>query len=161
MNKKAYTTWKSMLERAYSPILHEKYPTYKNVTVCEEWHNFQIFAKWMEVNYVEGWELDKDLISGDNKLYSPKTANFIPKAVNNFLRKGQLTNTSGYTGLAKLGDGKWLASKKINGKTTRLGVFNNVEDAIRAYENARGLEAAKLRLKYKGILPCRILEHIK
>lgn len=42
---KCYKTWYRMLERCYSDKWKNKYPTYKNVTVCKEWLNFQNFAK--------------------------------------------------------------------------------------------------------------------
>lgn len=33
-----------ILERGYSKLWKEKHPTYEDVYVCEEWHNFQNFA---------------------------------------------------------------------------------------------------------------------
>ena len=44
-NTKIYSTWNNMLSRSYSENCHKNQPTYKNVTVCEEWYNFQNFAK--------------------------------------------------------------------------------------------------------------------
>lgn len=72
---KPYYIWKSMLARCYSA---RKSSCYEGVTVCEEWHNFQNFAKWFEENYVEGYELDKDIKIRGNKLYSPETCMFVP-----------------------------------------------------------------------------------
>jgi len=34
---KYYELWKDILERAYSTLLKEKKPTYKDVTVCKTW----------------------------------------------------------------------------------------------------------------------------
>ena len=50
---KYYAIWKSMLQRCYSPRCQEKYPTYKDCEVCEEWYDFQNFAQWYEENYYE------------------------------------------------------------------------------------------------------------
>lgn len=82
---KAYNLWISIFKRSYSDVYHEKYPTYKNVTVCEEWKCFQNFAKWFYENYkphMEGWHLDKDILVKGNKLYSPETCIFIPNELN-------------------------------------------------------------------------------
>lgn len=81
-----YKAWKSMLERSYSKKSHLKRPTYKDVTVCAEWHNFQVFAAWFEDNYnpetMQGWHLDKDILIKGNKIYSSETCCFVPGEVN-------------------------------------------------------------------------------
>ena len=62
---KAYNTWSHMLRRCYDPYFLNKNPAYINCYVCDEWHNFQNFAKWYEENYYEikneGVQLDKDI----------------------------------------------------------------------------------------------------
>lgn len=84
---KAYRTWRGILERSYSKKFKEKHPTYKDCTVDERWHNFQVFAQWFYENYnfetMEGWHLDKDILIRGNKLYSPETCCFIPHIINN------------------------------------------------------------------------------
>lgn len=99
-HKKIYFTWKGMLERVYNLTCQSKYPTYKGVGICTEWHNFQLFARWMKENYVESFELDKDLLASGNKLYSPQTCIFIPQRLNSFLIKYRSSNTSGHTQIA-------------------------------------------------------------
>ena len=78
---RAYQTW------------HKNNPTYKNCSVCEEWHNFQNFAKWFYDNYPNDdlkYELDKDIKVEGNKVYSPDTCLFVTKKEN--LRKAHLKN---------------------------------------------------------------------
>ena len=93
---KPYRLWYDMLCRCYNKTLHTtKHANYANVTVCKEWHNFQNFADWLEKNYVEGWELDKDLIG--SKVYSPSTCIYIPPTVNMteaYLRKLQTEDST-------------------------------------------------------------------
>ena len=48
-------------------------PTYIGCTVCIEWNNFQNFAGWFNENYIEGYDLDKDIKVNGNKVYSPVT----------------------------------------------------------------------------------------
>lgn len=80
-----YIRWQSMIERGYSPRFKEKYPTYKDVTVCEEWHTFSNFRSWMEGQDWVGKQLDKDIIVPNNKVYSPETCAFVSSKVNNLL----------------------------------------------------------------------------
>tara|TARA_R110000787_G_scaffold4900_1_gene18512 strand:+ start:198 stop:707 length:510 start_codon:yes stop_codon:yes gene_type:complete len=74
---KPYSTWKSMLMRCYSDKYHAKFPSYKECEVCDEWLDFQVFASWFVVNYIDGFQLDKDIKIDGNKLYSPSTCMFV------------------------------------------------------------------------------------
>lgn len=79
---KKYQTWKGMMERCYCPKLKVARPTYNGCTVCDEWHNFQVFAEWFDGNYIEGYHLDKDIKVKGNKIYSPDTCLFVSQAEN-------------------------------------------------------------------------------
>lgn len=81
---KSYTTWDNMLMRCYSSEYQKKKPSYVGCSVCDEWLNFSEFKKWFDENYVEGWQLDKDLIDIENKMYSPSTCVFVPGWLNSF-----------------------------------------------------------------------------
>ena len=161
-NRRVYGIWKGILERCYDPKSHEKRPTYIGASVCEEWLNFQNFAKWFEENYVEGFEIDKDLLIEGNKLYSLDTCVFIPTKLNSFLANIKASNTSGNVGVTQRPNRTtWEANIKINGKTTYLGSFTTIEEASEVYQEARRLEANKLKELYKGILPDSILNKIR
>lgn len=84
-----YVRWKGMLSRCYDSEYQRRNKTYKNCTVCDEWHNFQVFAKWFREEYPKdgkAYELDKDLKSSiDSKVYSPETCVFITHDENNEL----------------------------------------------------------------------------
>lgn len=79
-----YNAWARMIGRVYDRKKHELQPYYKGMEVCEEWHNFQNFAKWYTShrNYGLGFELDKDILSGEGKIYSPETCMLLPKEIN-------------------------------------------------------------------------------
>tara|TARA_R110000764_G_scaffold89387_1_gene170896 strand:+ start:1201 stop:1839 length:639 start_codon:yes stop_codon:yes gene_type:complete len=79
---KAYRAWSNMLTRCYRGSYAEKNPTYKDCTVCDEWHDFQNFASWFNGNYTEGLHLDKDIKTEGNKVYSPLTCLFVSPADN-------------------------------------------------------------------------------
>ena len=88
---KVYILWSDLLRRCY--CVENKNITYKDCSVCDEWHNFQNFAQWYEDNYyeIEGqcMALDKDILYKGNKIYSPNTCVFVPRKINNLFTKRQ------------------------------------------------------------------------
>lgn len=75
-----YSRWKGMLRRCYDKSFHDTNPAYKGCSVCNEWHNFQNFAKWFDLNYPKDgldYDLDKDIKVIGNKVYSPETCTFV------------------------------------------------------------------------------------
>ncbi|WP_051563730.1 hypothetical protein [Enterovibrio calviensis] len=81
---KCYVLWAGMINRCYNPTSTPyKFYGAKGVRVCDEWHNYQNFAAWANTaGYFEGAQLDKDVLGGDVKLYSPETCQFIDKTTN-------------------------------------------------------------------------------
>ena len=79
---KVYMTWKNMLVRCYNSKTQIKQPTYVGCTVVEEWHNFQVFGKWFDKHYIEGYHLDKDIKVKGNKVYGPDTCTFVSQTEN-------------------------------------------------------------------------------
>ena len=79
----AYMSWGNMLKRCYSEKYHHGHPTYIGVKVCDEWLSFMAFRKWWIENQVDGWHLDKDVLS-DDSIYSPETCIFLPVWLNSF-----------------------------------------------------------------------------
>jgi len=156
----AYKAWTRMLKRCYSEKTQQRQPTYKNVTVYKEWHNFQVFAEWFYEHYIEGYELDKDLLSNNIKKYSPETCLFIPQALNAFLANKNSKNTSGATGVYWCKTTKkWVAGIGTKSKKT-LGYFNNKKDAIKAYDKARKYLAEEWKNKMKNILSDKSIQKI-
>ena len=82
--EKSYLTWRWMLERAYCSKFQAKNPAYVGVTVCDEWHNFQVFAEWFfnVSNFSEGLHLDKDMIKKGNRVYCPELCRFVTQSEN-------------------------------------------------------------------------------
>lgn len=80
-----YTLWENMISRCYSEASLKNYPTYRGCTVCDEWRNFQTFAKWVDDNYPDDgakYQLDKDSKFEGNMHYSPNTCIFLTHAEN-------------------------------------------------------------------------------
>ena len=88
-SRKAYDAWTNMLGRCYNEKSRGRYPTYKGVSVCSEWHNFQEFALWHNEHWIDGFHMDKDLKIKGNKVYSPDACTFISHADNNIAAKAK------------------------------------------------------------------------
>ena len=95
----AYKCWSSMIMRCYCEKFKSKQPHYIGVAVDKEWHNFQNFAEWFYKNKPNNtnieYELDKDILSRDEKIYSPSTCIFLPKEINRMISNlSTITNVS-------------------------------------------------------------------
>jgi len=158
---KIYYAWKDMIRRTYDLKNHAVKPTYKDVTVCPKWHNFQNFAEWFQHNYIDGYDIDKDLLSNETKVYSPQTCVFVPPALNAFLSNNQTNNTSKHTGVHKTNSGRYRARiSNGKGKNTNLGTFETKEEAYQAYQAQRSIYAKEWRNKMCGILKKEAIERI-
>lgn len=85
INNKAYLTWQRMLGRCYDPNNASR-KNYEGCSVCQDWHNFQVFAKWFYENYpaqcIGEIHLDKDIIKKGNKVYCPDFCKFVSLSEN-------------------------------------------------------------------------------
>ena len=138
VKSKCYNVWKDMLRRGYSKSYKDKRPTYKDVTVCEEWFDYQSFAEWFYNNHKEGYQLDKDLIKRGNKVYCPEFCRFIPHDLNSLL-----VNTAGSSRNYNLPLGvcwskdrdKYTAwCNNGEGKTVNLGSRDTAVEAFNLYK---------------------------
>ena len=159
---KAYKIWFSMLRRCYDPyfINRDKSLSYKDVFVCEEWHNFQNFAKWFYKNYyeVEGeiMHLDKDILCKGNKIYSPETCVFVPQRINSLFVKQQRKRGEYPIGVSPNKRDNCL---QVNCNTLEkqefLGHFslNKPFQAFTAYKNFKENYIKQIADKYKDLIP--------
>lgn len=152
---KSYTTWRSMLARCYDVI--QSTATYKDVTVCEEWHNFQNFAKWFEENYTEGFELDKDIICPSCKVYSPSTCCFVPQEVNKLFTKRNNNRGEFPIGVCDSGFNTFIAQFSFGiGRQKYLGSFSTPEEAFQVYKEAKEQYIKEVADKWKDKINPRV-----
>ena len=157
---KCYMAWTDMMKRCYSDSYKEKKPSYENCEVCEEWHNYQIFAEWYENNIYfidnEKMCLDKDILIKNNKIYSPEACIYVPERINNLFTK---TNTK--RGNLPIGvgihQGKYKAhmSKLIDGKKQMryYGNYNTPEEAFECYKQIKEEYIKEVADEYSGQIP--------
>ena len=162
-----YTCWINMIKRCYDKTNRKLYNSYKNVTVCEEWHNFQVFAKWYEENYpqhIEGilFELDKDFlqIGIENKVYSPETCIFLPTSINSFLCS--VSNKIEGVHYHKYNNTFIAQIYNYNRDNRYLGSFDTYEEAKSIYinEKIKDVNNMKLELIKLGYIDLEIIEEI-
>lgn len=152
-----YRYWKQILERGYCPKLKGKYPSYKDVMVCDEWHSLKNFKSWFDKNYQEGWDnycLDKDIICDQqgSKIYSPETCIFLPHRLNTLVIK-RYTNRVGKSlpiGVTKKSASDKYCSRCQIGESQPhvIGYFDNEDDAWEAYRDFKQMYISELAKEY-------------
>jgi len=143
-----YSAWIRMLRRSYDPKFHEKEPTYANVEVCDDWLKFSNYAKWHEKNYIDGFQLDKDLKVKGNKEYNPLCCMYVPKCLNNLIidsgaSRGEYPEGVHLRKNTKGGVNRYYAQISSDGKRVHVGSFLSVDLAFTAYKKAKNKEILK------------------
>jgi hypothetical protein len=139
---KCYSIWRGMLQRCYYQY-KDFNVSYKDVVVCQEWHNFQNFAEWFEENYIDGWQLDKDLLSTGYKVYSPITCCFIPQEINCLIKEQKKT-----AGTVRVKD-RYKSQIGKNKVHNHIGSFDSLEDANKAYKEEKKKYILNIAEQYK------------
>ena len=146
---KSYQQWKSMLQRCYDIKYFGKYNTYKDCKVCEEWLLFSNFKKWHDNNYIDGYQLDKDIIIKGNKIYSPETCCFIPEELNKLFTKSNISRGNLPIGVCKkTKSNKYFSTVMINKNKKHLGSFKTIKEAFNTYKLAKETQIQKLANDY-------------
>lgn len=134
------------MRRCYNEKYRWKNPSYVGCCVCEEWHIFDNFRGWVNGQDYVGKEIDKDLLSKGNKVYSPDTCVLVDKKINLFL-----VGTEKVKGEYPIGvdlnkkNGKFRARCWNNdGTRTHIGYYNTPEEAHEAWRAHKHKLACKL-----------------
>lgn len=149
---RSYEVWNDMIKRCYRKYRLTKFPTYIGCSVCEEWRSFSTFKKWFDENYIEGNMLDKDLLSGATKIYSPQTCCFLPPRINIFLSKD-----STYVFCRSNGFYANTCQDKV---FISFGPYETAEEAVVAVYNSKIAHIQELAKEYlqKGGITDRIYD---
>ena len=162
-SKSAYKSWYKMISRCYN-VNNEHYCAYggRGVRVCDEWHNFQNFAKWYYENSypcIEGLEVDKDILKA--KYYSPQTCLLIPSSINKlFIGIPNSINKNNPIGITRKDSGNFTVYVSVEGKQKCFGTFDTIEEAISIYKDKKELNIKNSLIKYKNIIPSKIYDAI-
>ena len=153
-----FNTWHNMIKRCYDDNVKKKYTTYIGCSVCEEWHNFQNFAKWYDENYYEVQEekmcLDKDILVKGNKIYSPSTCIFAPQRINTLFIKSDLSRGDLPIGVQwDKKCNKYRIQTHINKKLTTIKRVDTIEEAFNIYKKVKENEIKNIAEQYKEWIP--------
>ena len=167
-NANIYKYWASMVRRCYSDKVIKNKPTYQEIMVCNEWHNFQNFAEWFEDNYyeIEGQRmcLDKDILNKGNKIYSPDNCTITPNDINVLFVKANKSRGELPIGVCyKTRDEVYVAqcntvTPEGKRKNVWLGQYNNPEEAFIAYKTFKEQHIKEVADRYKDKIPPKLYE---
>ena len=160
---KEYQLWKSMLTRCYAEKRHLRHPTYKNCEVSDNFKSYEYFYEWChkQIGFgVEGFHLDKDLLTKGNKVYSESACVFIPKEINLALTKSDKIRGEHHIGVSWHKKGKAFVAQvgKNKGKREYLGSFDTEIEAFNAYKKAKEIYVKELADKWKDKIDPRAYE---
>ena len=130
-----YNSWRGMKERCDNPK-NKRYDSYggRGITYDKKWSTFLGFYEDMGSSYIEGFELDRINVNDNYYLENCRWSNQSEQAYN---QRKRSDNKSGKTGVGyHKKNNKWTAFIRVNDKQIYLGSFSNIEDAIKARENA-------------------------
>ena len=160
-SSKAYTCWRGILRRCYNEKERYKYPTYTGVSICDEWKDFQNFAKWFYHNYnniMKDWVLDKDILVKGNKIYSPETCCFVPQEVNKLFIKTDRSRGIYPIGVFKLGNRYVVQLSKSSNKSKHISCESTPENAFEVYKAVKEQYIKEIADKWKELIGFRVYQ---
>lgn len=163
-HRKIYSYWSSMINRCYlNNISDYTKVIYKDIAVCEEWMNFQNFAKWHEDNYyeIDGhiMNLDKDILVKGNKVYSPDTCRYVPHRINTLFINGKRNRGKYPVGVYYDKErNRFRVNININGKHKKLGRFKTPIDAFNKYKEEKEKLIKSVADEFKEYIPSEIYD---
>lgn len=161
IQERSYKLWQSMRHRLMDR------EEYKDVTMCAEWETYEGFLEWFNSSEFSNcrdelgnfYFLDKDVLGGQRRLYSPETCAFIPQQLNNMFKRKISSMKAGVQYLS--GKAKpYRAYINYNRKHIHLGYYLTEDEA-----HSKFLEARKECLKnfievHSGRLDERVVDRI-
>lgn len=140
---KEYNIWREMLYRCSNKNLKEKHPTYKDAICCEEWLLYENFYEWLHSQenfdkWLKGdrWNLDKDILIKNNKVYCPETCCLVPHNVNNLFIKSDATRGKLPIGVSKHKHGFQVNCNNPFTNTQKyLGIYKTIKKAFLVYKH--------------------------
>lgn len=153
--------WRDVLKRCNpNSVYCKKNPIY--IGTHNGFKDFQEFAEWSMSEYgynlasvaASGkprmWQIEKDLLSGSSKTYSPETCLYVPPEVNLYTtcKKRFLKQTPLGVKIDSR-NGRFIARLTQCGTETHLGVFDDMYEAHRAWQKAKIVHGRNLCDKYK------------
>ena len=157
-----YNIWKKMLMRCYDPEFHLKHESYSACSVSDNFKSYTYFYDWCEKQKGFGspnFDMDKDIISKGNKIYSERDCVFVPKEINQLF-----VNCKKSRGLYPIGvnfdsfANRFKSALRVEGKSVNLGRFDDPLEAFSVYKISKEKHIKKLAEKWKSQIDPRAYE---
>ena len=128
-------------------------------TISNEFLHYEYFYDWCQdqVGFnVDGFNLDKDLIKKNNKLYSQDTCLFIPQEINKLLTKANASRNGLYIGVHFCNTSqRYVSSIRKKDKSVTLGYFKDPLKAHLLYKDVKEAYIKDLAEEYKSVIDVR------
>lgn len=153
--------WRDMLARCYSVKKLHHSSSYSLCGVSEEFLSYTYFEKWCNEQFgfnLDGYQLDKDILSDDGNLYSENNCCFIPSSLNTaFVSvkkwiKGGINHT--------IVNGKYHVRVSHKGVSKHLGCFESKEEADDVYSNYKKCVLKNLAAEYEGRVDVKVINRL-
>ncbi len=160
---KEYRLWCNMLNRCYGEKYQQKCPTYSGCLVSENFKYFQYFAKWCQSQIGFGlamYQLDKDILTRGNKVYSETTCVFVPRRINNLLIKSDTIRGEHPIGVSyDSRDHVYRAYCKDGSYNMKhLGFFDCAESAFNVYKVYKEALIRRVATDHKSSIDPRVFD---
>lgn len=100
------------------------------------WHRLSVFKVWFDKHYIEGYELDKNLLES-NKIYFSEYCIYVPPWLNKVFTKSAKPRGKYPLGVSwNASKGKYVANIIIKGNKLFLGYHTTSEQAAESYQRA-------------------------
>ena len=131
---KLYRIWADTKAKLTATNSHKIPYLSKGINICDEWKNsFDVFFTWaISAGFQPGLTLDRKDNDGD---YTPDNCRWVDMSVQICNQRPiKKNNTTGYKGISKISDTKWVANIRFRDKRFGLGSFNTPIEAAKAYD---------------------------
>ena len=159
---KEYSIWNGVKQRCYNENIRDKLPSYRDVEMSDNFKLYSYFKEWCN-NQIgfneEGWQLDKDILSKDSKVYSEHTCCFVPPEIN-----CAVTNNKSVRGQFPQGvihnctKTRYRARIQRSNKWESLGTYDTPEEAFYAYKPVKEAYIKSLAEKWKDKIDPRVYD---
>lgn len=160
-NEECYVCWRNILTRCFDQKYKEKYPTYKDACIADEWLCFQNFAKWYYNNiyYIpsERMEIDKDILFKRNKIYCSEKCIFVPQRINTLLINNKSVRGEYPVGV-DFHNGKFRARCNTLNGSVFIGHYDTPILAFKAYKKFKENYIKQVADEYKDKIPKKLYD---
>lgn len=158
-----YKTWSRMLKRTYD----SSRKSHEGLTVAKEWHSLSNYKTWYNENYVEGYELNMDILVPFSSEYSPETCVFVPGIVNMFFNGKSSSRNEYLPGILFARSNKKgltytpIFNDPFTNKKVYMGSYSSELEAHLAWKEKKHETANKLADMFEGVLDKKVIDAMR